>query len=361
MSAVAARLARSLTPPRVRVLFAIAGALLLLNLLSWAFGAAPLETLAEAYSGTWGTGYGIGQVLFKSTTLLFTGLAFVVALRVGLFNIGAEGQLGLASLGVAVLGSRLPANMPALVAIPLMLACAIAIGAGYAGLAGVLRARLGVHEIISGIMLNRVVDVVLPWLLVAVLGAVSLRTANIAPAASLMKLSAVVNSLAGSAASIAFPLAVVVVFATFAWLERSRVGREFAWVGKSPSVCTAQGIDVPKRRVQAMLLSGALAGLVATGTVLGYEGAFELGLGAGAGFSGIAVAMLGRTSPAALIFSALVFGTLAQAGLAINALVPREAMGVLEAVVILLVGAVAIAAEPETPLTEPVAPKVSAP
>lgn len=338
-------LRRSLTPPRLRVLFAVCGGLLVLNLASAAFGQAPLAVLRQAFHGTWGTPYGAGQVLFKATPLLFTGLSFHVALRVGLFNIGSEGQLALASLGAAVFASKLGAAVPAVVAVPLVLACAMGIGGSVAYVTGYLRARLGVHEIISSIMQNRIVDVVTPWLLVAMLGAVSLRTEPIAASARLPRLDTLARALSGSAVSFAFPLAVLVVFATFAWLHRSRAGREMAWIGKSESVCAAQGINVPARRTQAMVLSGALAGLAMSGTVLGYKGVYELGLGAGAGFSGIAVAMVGRTSPVALVLAALLFGTLAQAGLAINAAVPREAMGVVEAIIILLVAAVASAGE----------------
>ena len=105
------------------------------------------------------------------------------------------------------------------------------------------------------------------------------------------------------------------------------------WIGKNAEACRAEGIPVPRRLVQAMLLSGALAGLAMTATVLGYKGYYELGLGAGAGFTGIAVALLGRGHPLGIVLAAVLFGTLEQAGLAINAHVPKEAMSVLEACV----------------------------
>jgi simple sugar transport system permease protein len=330
-------------PRELRLLFAFAGALLVFNLLSALFGEAPAVMLAQAMSGTWGTAYGIGQVLFKATPLLLTGLAFHVALESGLFNIGSEGQLALASLAGAYVGTALPAGMHPLLALPIVLAAAIAVGAGYSGIAGAMRARLGVHEIISGIMLNSSADVLLPWVLVAGLGATGLRTADIAQGARLTPLDSWFDALAGSAASTAFPLAVAVTFGVYLWLRRSRSGRELRWVGLNAAACEAHGVNVSRRRIQAMLLSGALAGLAITGTVLGYKGYYELGLGAGAGFSGIAVAMVGRSGPLSLVLAALVFGTLAQAGLAINARVPKEAMGVLEAVVILLVASAAFA------------------
>lgn len=324
----------------LRLVFAFAGALLVLNLLSYGFGQSPIQTLRDALHGTWGTAYGMGQVLFKSTPLLFTGLAFHIALRAGMFNIGTEGQLALGSFAGAVVAAWLSPHLPGLVVALAATCCALLVGASYAGLAGYMRARRDVHEIISTIMLNRCADVLLPWLLVAWLGARNLRTRDIAESALLPSLERIVPSFAGSAASLAFFVAVAFTFIVYRWLRVSRAGREMEWLGLGAAACEAQGIAVPKRQLQAMMLSGAVASLAILATVLGYKGYFELGMSAGAGFSGIAVAMVGRAGPLRLILSALVFGTLAQAGLAINAKVPREAMGVLEAVVIILVAAV---------------------
>lgn len=325
------------TRPILPVALALAGIVLLLDLISVAFGVSPSATLAAAAAGSWGTAYGIGQVLFKATPLIFTGLAFEVAFRAGLFNIGAEGQLALASLAAGWIGTRLPPGTPWFVAIPVCLAVAIAVGALVALTPALMRARLGVHEIISTIMLNRIVDGLVPFALVALLGASSLRTVDLIPGAALPKLDRAVPALTGSAASFAFPLAVLAAFALDAALRRTRAGREMRWTGQNAEACRAEGIDVPRRLVQAMLLSGALAGLAMSATVLGYKGYYELGLGAGAGFTGIAVALLGRGHPLGIVLAAILFGTLQQAGLAINAHVPKEAMDVLTAAAIVLV------------------------
>jgi general nucleoside transport system permease protein len=316
---------------------ALAGVVTLLNLISFAFGEAPLLTLYRAAVGTWGTSYGVGQVLFKATPLILTGLAFDVGMRAGLFNIGGEGQLAMASLAGTCAAAALPAGTPTVVALPLALLVAAVAGAGVALVPALMRARLGVHEIISTIMLNRIVDVLVPFALVSLVGATALRTADIAPGAAIPKLERLFPSLGGSAASAAFPAAVVLAFALHAALRRTRAGREMRWVGLNPAACLAEGIAVPRRIVQAMLLSGALAGLVMGATVLGYKGYFELGLGSGAGFAGIAVALLGRGNPLGMVLAAVLFGTLEQAGLSINAHVPKEAMNVLEACVILFV------------------------
>jgi simple sugar transport system permease protein len=238
---------------------------------------------------------------------------------------------------------------------------AMATGALTALPAGLMRARLGVHEIISGIMLNRIVDVLLPWSLVVLVGSSSLRTGDIGASTAVPRFERLVPALRGSAVSLAFPVAVALAFGVDAWMRRTRPGREIRWIGLGPEACRAEGIDVSARIVQAMLLSGALAGAVFVPTVLGYKGYFELGLGAGAGFSGIAVAMLGQGRPLGIVLAAILFGTLAQAGLAINARVPKEAMALLEGLVILLVAIANRAAKKPPAIADESAPAAPAP
>jgi simple sugar transport system permease protein len=326
---------------------ALAGIVLVLNVIAFGFGQSPIDTLRRAFEGTWGTPYGVGQVLFKASPLILTGLAFHVAFRAGLFNIGAEGQLALASLTGAVVAAKLPAGTPAPIALFAALSAAMLAGLLAAAVPTLLRARLGVHEIISFIMMNRIAEILVPWFLVAVLGAAALRTADVAPGAALPRLDVVFPSLRGSAASAAFPIAVAAAFGVHELLRRTRAGREMRWVGLNPDACRAEGIDVRRRLVQAGLLSGALAAAAMLSTVLGYKGYFELGLGAGAGWTGIAVALLGRGSPLGIVLAAILFGTLEQAGLAINAVVPKDAMIVLQAVVILLVATANAAVKPK--------------
>lgn len=340
--------------PLLPALLALFGIVVLLNLISFAFGQAPLTTLRLALAGTWGTPYGIGQVLFKATPLIFTALAFEIAMRSGLFNIGAEGQVALGSLAGGVVGAHLPTGTPWPLAVTICVAAAALTGAGVALIPALMRARLGVHEIISTIMLNRIVEVLLPFLLVTVLGATALRTVDVVPGAALLKLDQIFPALRGSAASVAFPLAVALAFGVDALLRRTRRGREMRWIGINAAACRAEGIDVPRRLVQAMLLSGAIAGAAMMATVLGYKGYYELGLGAGAGFTGIAVALLGRGHPLGIVLAAVLFGTLQQAGLAVNARVPKEAMDVLAAAVILLVAVANRAAEkPRVQIVDP--------
>lgn len=306
-------------------------------ILVWIYGESPRAMAALLASGTWGSAYGIGQVLFKATPLLFTGLAVHVALRAGLFNVGAEGQLAIAGLAVGAIGALLPQSTPAVLAIPLLALVAACAGAVWAAPAAALRS-VGAHEVISTILLNRVADALVGLLLgigLAEKGAV--RTRAMPPHASLSRLDQWFHALDGSAVSTAIFFAIACVAITLWVLPRTRGGREAELVAKNAEACRAEGIPVRWRRAQALLLSGAIAGLASMGTVLGYKGYFEQGLGAGAGFTGLAVAILGRGRLVGIVFAALLFGTLAQGGLAINAYVPAEAMNVIEGVVIVAV------------------------
>jgi simple sugar transport system permease protein len=305
-------------------------------LLVWLYGESPRAIALQLVTGTWAVPYGAGQVLYKATALLLTGVAVDVALRAGLFNIGAEGQLAVAGLSVAAMAASLPATTPPWIAVPMALATAAIAGAAWALIPVVLRVRYRGHEVISTIMMNRIADAVVGFCLargLALPGTV--RTADVVPAAHLPRLDMLgLHALHGSSVSAALPLAIAVAAAVAVWLRRSRVGREVVLVGLSPGACEAAHIPVGRRLGVALLLSGAVAGLAAVGPVLGYKGYFEGGLGAGAGFGGIAVALIGRGHPVGLGLAALLFGTLEQGGLAINGRVPMEVATVVQGVVI---------------------------
>jgi len=304
--------------------------------LVWLYGASPHAMAALLFEGTWGTSYGAGQVLFKATPLLFTGIAVDLALRAGLFNIGAEGQLAVGSLAAGVVGAHVPTSTPALLALPLALAAAMAAGALWAVVPAIFKGRFGAHEVISTIMMNRIADSVVGLALgaggLALAG--SVRTAEVAPGARMPRLETWLPALKGSAASFALFFGIAATFLVTQSYRRTRFGREIGLIGMNARAMAAEKVPVRARIEQALIVSGALAGAASLGTVLGYKGYFEEGLGAGAGFGGLAVALLGRGSAIGLVLAALLFGTLQQGGLAVNAFVPKELMDVLTGVVI---------------------------
>jgi simple sugar transport system permease protein len=333
VSDVGARRARLLAP-----IAGLAAAWVAFDLLVWAYGEAPREILATLFQGTWGTAYGAAQVVYKATPLLFTGVAIDAALRGGLFNIGAEGQVAVGGLAAGAVGAALPAGVPFVVAVPLLLVVAMLAGALWSAPPAFLRARLGIHEVISTIMMNRIAEAAVTFALGAGLAVkATVRTGDLPTGARIPRLEGFFPAARGSAASLAVLLALAAAVLLPWGFARVRVLREIALVGMNPVACAAERVPVARRWTQAMLLSGAVAALAASATVLGYKGHYEAGLGAGAGFGGIAVAMLGQGNPFGLVASALLFGTLEQGGLAINAYVPMESMQVLEGVIILAV------------------------
>jgi ABC-type uncharacterized transport system permease subunit len=317
---------------------ALVAAWIAFDVLVWAYGESPSHLLVLLFQGTWGTAYGVGQVLFKATPLLFAGVAVQFGLRAGLFNIGAEGQIMIGSLAVAAFASHVPHGLPSFVVLPIALLVAAGAGALWALLPAILRARYGAHEVISTIMMNRIAEAAVGLGFAYGLAAEgTVRTPDVHAAARIPRLDAILSAFHGSAASLALVLAAVVCVVVMWGGRHTLLGREIQLVAMNPDACRAERIPVRRRLAQALVISGAIAALAASSTVLGYKGYYERGLGAGAGFGGVAVALLGRASAVGLIMAALLFGTLAQGGLALNAHVPMEMMDVIQAVVIVAV------------------------
>lgn len=326
-------LAAALLPPLLALLLAlVAGDLLIL-----AFGESPAAVYRLLVDGTWGNAYGIGQVLYKATTIAFTGLAVSLGLRAGLFNIGAEGQLAAGGFAAALAGLALPAGTPAVVAVPLCLAAA-AIGGGLVGaVPGALKARFGAHEVIVTIMLNFIVLALLNYAVAAHLRVPeTLHTPEIR-AGGVARLGDALGAFRGSAANFTILAAAAAALAVGWFLFRSRAGYELRATGLQPDAAESAGVRVPRVWLGAMALSGALAGLGGVNFVLGYKRYYEDGFAGGAGFLGIAVALVGRNHPLGVILAALFFATLSQGGLAINSLVPKQMVEVMQGIVILAV------------------------
>ncbi len=127
-------------------------------------GARPLDVWAALGAATLGDTYGVGQVIFRATPLILTGLAVAVPLRAGLFNIGGEGQLAAAAMAAAAVAAALPTDTPAVLAVPLATAAAMAMGAAIGAGTGALRVYRGAHEVIVAILVNTIVSGVVLWI-----------------------------------------------------------------------------------------------------------------------------------------------------------------------------------------------------
>ena len=329
------RLEASLLPPAVALLVAlVAGDLLIL-----AVGQSPAAVYRLLLEGTWGNWYGFGQVLYKTTTLIATGLAVSLGLRAGLFNIGAEGQLAAGGFAAAILGLALPPGTPGVLALILCAAAAIAAGGTVGWVPGALRARFGAHEVITTIMLNFIVLALLNWIVVThVRVPETLHTPEIR-AGAVPRFASVMSPFHGSAANFTIALLLAAALGVWWFLFHTRSGYDLRAVGLQPDAAEYGGVRAAGTWMRVMTISGAIAGLGGINFVLGYKHYYEEGFAGGAGFLGIAVALVGRNHPAGVVLAALFFATLSQGGLAVNALVPKQLVEVLQGVIILAVAA----------------------
>jgi simple sugar transport system permease protein len=283
-----------------------------------------------------------GYVLAYATPLIFTGLSVAVAFRAGLFNIGGMGQVMVGSMLAGLVGWKCSA-LPAAVLLPLAAAVAAAGGAAWAAIAGTLKAWRGSHEVIITIMLNFLAIALCDWVVNGPLkdphGMIAQLPA-IGEHARLPRLGAL---------GLPFPnfvpvnagLFVALALAAAAWigLFRTTAGYELRAVGHNPEAARAAGISVPRVTVLAMALSGALAGIAATDIVMGYKHVYRQDDAMGYGnqaFVGIAVALMGRNHPIALVPAALLFGALQRTGHLFST-IPKDLILVLQAAVILFV------------------------
>ncbi len=327
------QLEEALFPPVVALLVAlICGDLLIMS-----YGQSPATVYRLLLEGTWGNAYGFGQVLYKATTLIFTGLSVSLAIRAGLFNVGAESQLAAGGFLAGLMGLALSPGMPAVLAIPICLLAA-AVGGGIVGaIPGWLKVKYGAHEVIVTIMLNFVVLALLNYIVAAKIHVPeTLHTPEI-DAGGIPRLDSFIHAFHGSAANLSIVFALLAAAAVWIYLFKSKRGFELRAVGLQPDAAEYGGVSVGGIWMRAMIFSGAVAGLGGINYVLGYKQYYEEGFAGGAGFLGIAVALVGRNHPVGVVLAALFFATLSQGGLAIHAFVPKQMVEVLQGVVILAV------------------------
>ncbi|HSJ58654.1 MAG TPA: ABC transporter permease [Anaerolineae bacterium] len=283
---------------------------------------------------------GPSDTIVQSVPYIFAGLAVALGFRAGLFNIGAEGQIGIGWLAAVVVGFSFT-NLPAYIHLPLAIAAGAVAGGLWAGIAGVLKARTGAHEVITTIMLNYIVYRLSAWLLCGPLEFTqgTCRTQDIAESAFLPRfLDHPVTIHWG------FVLALVAAVAVGWFLFRTRWGFELRTVGANPSAARYGGMSVGRTYVLAMFLSGALAGLSGTSQGLGITHNIALGFQAGYGFDSIALALLGKSHPLGVVLASFLFGMLRAGAARMQSVagVPTEIVQIVQALVIIFIAAPAI-------------------
>jgi len=308
----------------------------------------PIKTYRLLIGSAFSWPDGIGYTLFYATPLIFTGLAVAVGFRCGLLNIGAEGQLTIAAFAVACVGIAF-SNASPWILIPLTVVVAIVSGSLWGTIPGVLKARFGSHEVINTIMMNFIAASIASALTQTYFrerGDPIVQTFTIGNGAHIPRLGQFIPGLpVRIPLNGAFILALLACALVYVFLWRTKWGYEVRATGQNPLAAEYGGISVRKQIVVGMTISGGLAGMVAVNEVLGYRYRYYQGFSPQYGFTGIAVALLGRNHPAGVLLGALFFGALTRGSLFVDIFtdkVSKDLVQVLQALVILFVAAEAL-------------------
>jgi general nucleoside transport system permease protein len=349
------KILREIASPLIAVLaaFVVGGIIVLL------IGDNPFTTYQILLANSFGSAKDIGYTLFYATPLIFTGLAVAVAFRCGLFNIGAEGQLYVAAFATAWVGIKFGGtvvnifgkeenwswtSLPSFLLVPLCILTAIAAGAFWGAIPGVLRAKFGSSEVINTIMLNFIGIALVSYFTqyyYKIPGDPILQTAPIGEAAHIPQLHEFLPFIPPDVPlNFAFLLAVLMCFVVYVFLWKTKWGYELRAVGQNPSAAEYGGISPRKQIITAMTISGGLAGMVAINEILGYRHNYYDGFSADLGFLGIAVALLGRNHPLGVFLAAIFFAILIRGEIFVDAFtryVSKDIGLILQAIAILFV------------------------
>ena len=319
-------------------------------------GQNPLEVIRVLIHGAFGTERGLSYTLYYTTTFIFTGLAVSVAFHGGLFNIGGEGQAIFGGLGTGLVALWLSTSLPAWAMLPLMLVAGALFGMVWAAVPAYLQAYRGSHIVITTIMFNFLASSLLVYLLVNHLKVPGNMSVESAPFAASAKLPSMHDFMAwlglawpASPLNTSLFLALLAALAVYVLLWHTRAGYDLRATGSSAGAAAYAGIN-PKHQVMlAMAFSGALAGMVGMNEIAGVNGRLMLEYVSGAGFTGIAVALMGRNHPVGIVLASVLFGALFQGGAEVSFDVPgfsRDMVVMLQGFIVLFSGAMAYVLAP---------------
>lgn len=301
------------------------------------FGYSPLAGYKALWQGAFGDAYYIGETIRQIIPYILTGLAVAFAFRTGLFNIGGEGQVIVGWLAAVWVGISF--DLPMIIHLPLAVLMAAIAGSLWGFVPGILKARLGVHEVIVTIMLNYTALHLSNWVVRYVLTDVQNRTENIKPTASLSS-EWIAQLTSHSRAHYGIIIAILAAFIMWFIIERTTLGYEMKAVGFNQNASRYAGMSVKRNIVLAMMIAGAFGGLAGAMEGLGTFGYNSVKGGfTGLGFDGIAVALLGANNPFGVIVAAILFGSLKIGALNMprGAGVPEELADIIIALIIFFV------------------------
>lgn len=328
--------------PVLNLLSALLVAALVIHLL----GESPVESLQILVNSAVINPEGLSYTLFYASTFVFTGLAVSIAMKAGLFNIGAEGQMYLGGLGLTLAMLAFDASLSAWLLIPLAIVASALFGAAWAFLPGYLQAKRGSHVVVTTIMFNFIAAGLMNFIIVKYMipeGDQNPASRVFSDAAAIPQLSTWLPFFGeNTPLNLAFILALVALVVYWVAVSRSSWGYKLQATGLNAHAAHYAGVRISRTIIVAMLISGALAGLAAVNSILGSTHYLSLNFPAGAGFIGIAIALMGRQHPVGILLSSVLFGALIQGGFDLSLEkpnIPQETFIFIQGLIILFCGA----------------------
>ena len=314
-------------------------------------GENPIEAMMVMIKGAFVYKGSLGYTLYYATNFIFTGLAVAVAFHAMLFNIGGEGQAYLGGLGAGLVCLMFDSVLPAIVLLPLAIMTAAGFGAFWGAVPGYLQAKRGSHIVITTIMFNFLAASIMVWLLAGALkapGQMSPETRVFGDNAALPFIHEIANAIgwemARSPLNLSFVVALLACIGVWILIWRSRLGYAIRATGHSAGAAEYAGIPVSRVVIITMAISGGLAGMMAINEILGVQHRTILNFTSGYGFTGIAVALMGRNHPIGIILASLLFGALYQGGAELDfefSTITREMVLLIQGLIILFSGGLA--------------------
>ncbi len=307
----------------------------LTSILIIVIGKSPVEVFGKLFLESFSSGYGIGQVLFKATPLIITACGLAFCFHASIFNIGAEGQINAGSFVMALVAIKL-AFLPVFLSLPLSILAGFLTGGIVGYIPAIIKIKKGVSEVITTIMLNFIIMALVNYFLLNFMAVKStMRTEKISDDMMFLKFANWFEFFHGSSLNIVFVFALIIAALSYFIIYKTKFGYDIRAVGFNKVASEYIGLEPSNLIIKVFFLGAGIAALAGMNFIFGYKGYYEYNFTNNLGFTAIAVTLLAKNNPVGIVFSAILFGVLDYGGLAINELIPKEIMFVVQGLVIL--------------------------
>lgn len=321
----------------ISISLSLAATFVITALLIILIGKNPIEVFGTMFSEVFLSGYGIGQTLFKTTPLIICGCGLAFCFHASIFNIGAEGQLNAGAFAMSLVALKLGA-FPWYISIIICIVVAFGVSALFGLIPAIIKIKKDVSEVITTIMMNFIIMALINYFLVDFFAVKStMHTEKIPEDMMFMKFSSITSFFQGSSLNVSFIIALALAVISYIVIYKTKFGYEIRAVGFNPSASKYIGLSPNKIIIITFIIGAGITSLTGLNFIMGYKGFYEYGFSNNVGFTAIAVALLARNNPIGIIFSALLFGVLDSGGLAVNEMVPKEIVLVVQGVIILTI------------------------